>query len=176
LTDRKFFQGSLSYIDNMRDVVSIPILRKDFIIDSYQLYESRVYGADVILLIAAALDKSRLKDLYEEAGELGLECLIEVHNEEELRSLTMRDIKLLGINNRDLTTFETDLETSLRLKKLVPSDVIVVSESGINTRADIDRLLDSGIRAMLIGESLMRAKSPGKALAELLAKGEKIIP
>jgi indole-3-glycerol phosphate synthase len=175
LTDQKFFQGSLRYIDDIRSSVSIPILRKDFIVDSYQLYESKAHGADAVLLIVAALDMNTLSELHEEARELGLECLIEVHNEEELQLLNPQDIRLLGINNRDLTTFDTDLATSFHLKKLVPSDVIVVSESGINSRNDIDRLLHHGIHAMLIGESLMSAKSPGKALAELLIRDEEII-
>jgi indole-3-glycerol phosphate synthase len=152
--------------------VSIPILRKDFIIDAYQLYESKAHGADVVLLIAAAIEKGRLHDLYDEAHAIGLESLVEVHSEEELRSLHLENIRLLGVNNRDLSTFETDLATSFRLKELVPPSVVLVSESGIATRGDVDRLMEHGIHAMLVGESLMRAPSPGKALAALLGRTE----
>ena len=170
LTDRKFFQGSLDYIDNIRADISIPILRKDFTVDPYQLYQSKAHGADAVLLIAAALAETQLQELHDEANDIGLECLVEIHSEAELESLDLNRVRLLGINNRDLKTFNTDLRTSIRLKALVPPDILLVSESGINTRNDVEQLLLHGIHAMLIGESLMRAQSPGKALAELLGK------
>lgn len=168
LTDFKFFQGRLEYIKEMRDIVSVPILRKDFIVDEYQIHESKAYGADAVLLIVAALESDRLRDLMRASSEIGLECLVEVHNKKEIDSLDFSLVKMVGINNRDLATFETDLTTSLQLKQHIPSDVIVVSESGINSRRDLDQLVKHGIHAVLIGELFMRAEDPGKALAEFM--------
>lgn len=174
LTDLKFFQGRLEYIRDMRDSVPIPVLRKDFIIDEYQIYESKACGADAILLIAAALQPRQLSDFVSTSSELGLECLVEVHNKEEVDALDFSLVKIVGINNRDLTTFEADLSTSLRLRRHIPSDAVVVSESGITSREDLDRLMSNGIHAVLIGEAFMRAEYPGKALAELIANEARV--
>lgn len=169
LTDAQFFQGDLRFIQGMRDFVQVPILRKDFIIDPYQLYESKAYGADAVLLIAAALQPGELTGLLMEADRLGLESLVEVHSEEEIESLDFSRVRVVGINNRDLLTFETDVNTSFRLRRLVPKEIVVVSESGISSHSQIDRLVRQGIHAVLIGEAFMRAESPGKALADLIA-------
>lgn len=170
LTDEHFFQGSLSYLEDIRKEVDLPLLRKDFIIDSFQLHEARAAGADAVLLIAAALELAQMKDLRWEAAEMGLECLIEVHTAEEIESLDVEFSDIVGINNRNLQTFETDLSVSRRLRSLLPGHVTVVSESGIRTAHDIRTLVRSGIDAVLIGETLMRAPSPGKALSLLLAE------
>jgi indole-3-glycerol phosphate synthase len=168
LTDEKFFQGKLEYLSAIRRVVDIPILRKDFIIDSYQLTEAKAAGADAVLLIVAALEKSPLQELHLEANELGLDVLVEVHNEREMESLDFDLVKLAGINNRDLATFDVDLKTSLRLRNIIPSEIPTVSESGIATASDIRTLMESNIHAVLIGETFMRADDPGAALCQLL--------
>jgi indole-3-glycerol phosphate synthase len=172
LTDKVFFQGDIQYIADIRADISIPILRKDFIIDSYQLAEAKAFGADSVLLIAAALEKNQLHELHVEADELGLECLVEVHNEAELESVDMSVVKLIGINNRNLKDFSVDLATSIRLAALIPSGITIVSESGISSRADIDLLVQNGIHAVLIGESLMRSTDPGESLRKLLSLRE----
>jgi len=169
LTDEEFFQGDLRFIQGMRDFVHVPILRKDIIIDPYQLCESKAYGADAVLLIAAALRPGELTGLLIEAERLGMESLVEVHSREEIESLNFSRVRVVGINNRDLLTFETDENTSFRLRGLVPKDIVVVSESGISSHKQIDRLVRHGIHAVLIGETFMRAESPGKALADLIA-------
>jgi indole-3-glycerol phosphate synthase len=176
LTDRKYFEGDISIIQDVRSLASIPILRKDFIIDSYQLEEARAFGADAVLLIAAALDPQRLRDLHDEAHALQLECLVEVHNEQELESLDTSTIKLIGINNRNLSDFTVDITTTIRVAKSVPHGITIVSESGIASRADIDRLAAHGIHAVLVGESLMRAERPGDALRHLLARNGEDTP
>ncbi len=168
LTDERFFQGHLDFIERMRNFVPVPILRKDFILDSYQLYEARACGADAVLLIAAAIEPAALNDLIDEAQELGLEALVEVHNEDEMEKLDFGRVNLVGINNRDLETFDTDIMTSVRLKKYVPANVCIVSESGITGRSDIELLMSHGIHAVLIGELFMRAEHPGMALEQLL--------
>ena len=168
LTDVRFFQGKLSFVEDIRSVVSLPLLRKDFIIDSYQLYESKSYGADAVLLIAAALDPNHLCELHDEASELGLECLVEVHSEQEIASLAGINVRLIGVNNRNLSTFETDLSTSIRLRTLLPKNAIAVSESGINTAGDLKSLAGHGYDAVLIGETLMKSDDPGRALRVLL--------
>ena len=168
LTDKRFFQGDIQFITDIREDISIPILRKDFIIDSYQLTEAKAFGADAVLLIAAALEKNQLRYLYDEAGELGLECLVEVHNEAELESLDLSVVKIVGINNRNLSDFSVDLLTSIRLAEAIPSGITIVSESGILKRRDIDLLIKNGIHGVLVGESLMRASNPGEALRALL--------
>jgi indole-3-glycerol phosphate synthase len=164
LTDEQYFQGKLEYIQAIRNVVSLPVLRKDFIIDPWQVYESRAAGADAILLIAECLETGQLIDLQILATELNLTCLIEVHSVENFMrvrdhviGLPLRDYSLLGINNRDLRTFKTDLGTTLRLAELVDDRSILVSESGIHTRQDIEKLAEAGVGATLIGESLMRS-------------------
>ena len=175
LTDRQFFQGDIRFISDIRSSVPIPILRKDFIIDSYQLTESKAYGADAVLLIAAALERQHLHDLYDEATGLGLECIVEVHNERELGLLDLSKIRIVGINNRNLLNFIVDLTTTLRIASQIPKGVMIVSESGISSRQDIEQLKEYGIHAVLVGESLMRAPSPGKALRTLLTPSEEYI-
>jgi indole-3-glycerol phosphate synthase len=168
LTDAKYFQGELSFLGDISKAVTLPLLRKDFTVNAYQVYESRVAHADALLLIVAALQTRLLKDLLDLAHELGMAALLEVHTVEELeRSLPLRS-HLIGINNRDLRTFQTDIETTLRLLPSIPPDVVVVSESGINTAADLTRLRAKGVHAFLIGESLMRAADPGVKLREFL--------
>jgi indole-3-glycerol phosphate synthase len=173
LTDNKFFQGDIHYIEDIRADVSIPILRKDFIIDSYQLTEAKAFGADAVLLIAACLGKNQLREFHIEAEELGLECLVEVHNEDELESLDMSLVKIIGINNRNLEDFSVDLNTSIRLSEMIPSGITKVSESGISSRREIDLLMQNGINAVLVGESLIRASNPGEALRSLLTPRRK---
>jgi indole-3-glycerol phosphate synthase len=172
LTDKKYFQGDIHFIEDIRSSVPIPILRKDFIIDSYQLAEAKTYGADAVLLIAAALKPERLRDLFHEAAALGLECLVEVHKIQELNILNFIPAKIIGINNRNLANFTVDISTTIRVASRIPKDIIVVSESGITSRADIDRLTAHGIRAVLVGESLMRAHNPREALCALLTSSK----
>jgi len=174
LTDEKYFQGHLSYLQAVREAVSLPVLRKDFIIDPWQVYESRAAGADAILLIAECLETSQLIDLQILATELNMSCLIEIHDLENL--MRVRDhvigfphkqYSLLGINNRDLRTFKTDLGTTLRMAELVEDRSVLVSESGINTNADIKRLAAAGVSAVLVGESLMRSPDIAAKIREL---------
>jgi indole-3-glycerol phosphate synthase len=168
LTDAKYFQGELCFLEDISKAVTLPLLRKDFTVDAYQVYESRVAHADALLLIVAALQIGPLEDFLSLARELGMAALLEVHTVEDLeRSLPLHP-HLIGINNRDLRTFQTDIETTLRLLPSIPSDVVVVSESGINTAADVMRLRENGVHAFLIGESLMRAPDPGVKLREFL--------
>jgi indole-3-glycerol phosphate synthase len=175
LTDEKYFQGRLDYIHLVRDSVKLPVLRKDFIIDPYQVHESRAAGADAILLIAEALPINDLIDLQILATEMHMTCLIEVHDMDNLIRVRDRVIgfphrsySLLGINNRDLRTFKTDLGTTLRLAELVEDRQVLVSESGIHTRQDIQKLAAAGVGAVLIGESLMRSDDIGQKIHELL--------
>ena len=168
LTDERFFLGHLRYLALIREQVGLPLLRKDFLFDPYQVYEASVGGADAILLIAAMLELNQLRDLAALAGELQLDVLLEVHAERELEMALATDCRLIGINNRSLHTFVTDLATTERLAAQVPADRLVVAESGINTRADIERLEAAGARAFLIGESLMRETDIGAKLQELL--------
>ncbi len=170
LTDVQFFQGALTHLETVREAVSLPILRKDFILDPYQLYESRAIGADAVLLIVAALERNQLRDLAGEAATIGLECLIEVHDERELESIQDLEAPLVGVNNRNLSTFDTDLNVSISLRRLVPPSTTMISESGITTASDIRNLMNHGIRGFLIGESLMRMPDPGRGLAKLLAE------
>ena len=167
LTDVQFFQGSAAYLEQARAACTLPALRKDFIVDSYQVYESRAIGADCVLLIAAVLDDSLMADLEALAGELGMAVLVEVHDRVELeRALRLRT-PLVGINNRNLRTFEVTLETSLGMRAAVPPDRLLVTESGILGVADVKRMRDANVHAFLIGEAFMRAPDPGVALAEL---------
>lgn len=168
LTDESFFYGNLSFLSDISAQIDIPLLRKDFIIDPYQIYEARAYGADAILLIAAALNLEQLQQFYALAQQLGLDVLLEVHNEEELQVALQTDCTLLGINNRCLKTFVTDLQFSERLLRLIPAQRLVVSESGIRSRADIDRLVRAGAGAFLVGESLMREDDYVDKLHQLL--------
>ncbi len=169
LTDEKFFQGHDDYLRAARAVVTLPVLRKDFTIDRYQLYEARAMGADAVLLIVAALDKNHLLDLTAEAIEIGLDVLVEVHNEEEMAVALASGSALIGVNNRNLHTFETDLENSIRLASLLDAEQLLVAESGIHTIADVELLRNAGIQAFLVGEAFMRADDPGRALALMFA-------
>lgn len=168
LTDEQYFQGSLDYLVAVRNAVSLPILRKDFLLDRYQVLEARAAGADCILLIAECLDDCTLRDLYFYASELGMESLIEIYDPENLDRVLKLGPALLGINNRNLRTFVTDLNHSISLRSRVPADCVLISESGIHTRADVERLEQAGIHAMLVGETLMRAADIGQKLRELL--------
>jgi indole-3-glycerol phosphate synthase len=170
LTDERFFLGRLEDLTACRKAVSLPVLRKDFLIDRYQVAEARAAGADCVLLIAECLDNCTLRDLYYHAHELGLQVLIEIHDPANLDRVLELDPDLLGINNRNLATFETDPGHSIALAARVPAGCTIISESGIKSRADVVRLEQAGIRAILVGESLMRAPDPGKALGELLGK------
>ncbi|MFH1995782.1 MAG: indole-3-glycerol phosphate synthase TrpC [Candidatus Omnitrophota bacterium] len=155
LTDERFFDGKLSYIQEVKDHVSIPVFRKDFIIDEYQLYESVVAQADAILLISGILTKVELSGFYATARELGLDVIVEVHNEEHLEKALEADVDIIGINNRDLTTFKVDLQTTQRLARQIPQSKIIVSESGIRTYEDVMFLRSLGVHAVLIGEAFM---------------------
>jgi len=167
LTDREYFQGSEEYLAEARRACSLPVLRKDFIIDPWQVHESRAMGADCILLIAAALEREQMQELDGLAREVGLDVLVEVHDEAELENALYLHATLVGVNNRDLHTFTTDLATSERLKPLVPGDRTMVTESGIHTTDDVTRMKRSGINAFLVGEAFMRAENPGEALKKL---------
>lgn len=168
LTDERFFHGSLSHLEKVRKVVSLPLLRKDFIIDSYQLYEARVSGADAVLLIARLLDEKTIETFLKIAGQLGLACLVEVHTEEELKKALNTPSRLIGINNRDLNTFKVDLTTTLNLLPLIPEERLVVSESGINSREDVQRLERAGVRVILVGEALVSSKDVNSKIRGLL--------
>lgn len=168
LTDEKFFLGCLRYLTQIREVVSLPLLRKDFICDSYQIYEARAAGADAILLIASMLDLNQLRDFYAIAKEINLDVLLEVHDKDEMETALQTECQLIGVNNRNLKTFATDLDTTCRLAEMLPKDRFLVTESGINCRSDIVRLKDDGARAFLIGESIMREDNIAAKLQELL--------
>lgn len=170
LTDQEFFQGNLDYLSAVKDAVDLPALNKEFMVSDIQFYEARAYGADCVLLIVAGLDRIQLEDFFILATELQLDVLIETHDERELDVVLERipKAKLIGINNRDLKTFSTDLGVTERLAKRIPSDKLIVSESGIHKREDVQRILDAGAHAMLIGESLIRAESIQKKIQELL--------
>lgn len=168
LTEEDFFDGSLAHLRRVRRATALPLLRKDFIFDEYQLCEAVHAEADAVLLIAALLDVAQLNDLLQTAAGLGLDVLVEVHDHAELEHALRCDVQLLGINNRDLRTFKTTLDTSLMLAAELPGALTLVSESGIRTRADIERLRHAGFDAFLIGEELMRAEDEGAALRALL--------
>ncbi|HIJ78055.1 MAG: indole-3-glycerol phosphate synthase TrpC [Desulfobulbaceae bacterium] len=170
LTDENFFQGSLSYIPAVRQAVDLPVLRKEFIIDEIQIREARVYGADAILLIAAILDQVQIKDYLALAHELGMDVLVEIHDEAEAEKAVAAGSRLIGVNNRDLRDFSMDLNTTFRLQKLVPREIPLVSESGIRDFADMSRLAEHGVAAALVGETLMRAADPAQALRELTGR------
>lgn len=168
LTDGPFFEGALAHLTAARAAVELPCLRKDFLVDAYQIDEARAAGADAVLVIAAAGAPAERGELLGRAIEAGLDALVEVHDEAELSWALAAGASLVGVNNRDLRTFETRLETTERLAPLVPPDVVLVAESGIRARADVDRMLHAGARALLVGEALMAASDPGLALEELL--------
>ena len=167
LTDEEFFQGSAAYFKAARKACSLPMLRKDFMLDDYQVYEARAMGADCILLIVAALEDSLMQDLAGRADELGMDCLIEVHNREELERGLALGSPVIGINNRDLKTFSTSLNNTLDLLPHIPSNVTVVTESGIHTSADIATMHQHDVYGFLVGEAFMRAEDPGQKLSEL---------
>ncbi len=169
LTDIDFFQGADAYLQEARNACTLPVIRKDFIIDPYQVYEARVLGADCILLIAACLSDAQLKELNDLAHRLGMDVLIEVHDAEELERILPLGNRLVGINNRNLRTFEVSLDTTLKLLERIGDDRIVVTESGIHTREDVRRMRDHAVHAFLVGEAFMRAEDPGLKLAELFS-------
>ncbi|HZN85286.1 MAG TPA: indole-3-glycerol phosphate synthase TrpC [Burkholderiales bacterium] len=171
LTDREYFQGAPEHLVQARAACALPVLRKDFMLDPYQVLEARALGADCILLIAAALAPAQMRELEEAAQELGMAVLVEVHDAAELDAALALDTPLVGINNRNLRSFETRLETTLELGVRVPAPRLVIAESGIGTRADVERLRNAGVRAFLVGEAFMRAKDPGNALAKLFEAG-----
>ncbi len=170
LTEKKFFQGSLESLQKIRQHVTLPLLRKDFVFDDYQVYEARAFGASAILLIVAILENAQIQELSGLAKTLDLDCLVEVHDEQELARALACGVQLLGINNRDLWTFRTTIETSERLVRGLPPDVCVVSESGLSTTDQLDRLEAQGVRAFLIGETFMAAPDPGVPLRSLLGR------
>lgn len=169
LTDKDFFHGDLEYLHNIKQVVPLPALNKEFMVDDIQFYEARAFGADAVLLIVAALERPQLIDFHALARELSLDVLFETHHERELDTVLERipDARLIGINNRDLKTFSTDLGVTFRLAKRVPAGKLIVSESGIHKRADVERLMEAGVHAMLVGESLIKADPIGSKIAEL---------
>ncbi|MEX2113351.1 MAG: indole-3-glycerol phosphate synthase TrpC [Pirellulales bacterium] len=171
LTDEQYFQGSLDYLRAVRSAVELPVLRKDFILDSYQLFEARAAGADAVLLIAECLDNCNLRKLHNEAVALGMSPLVELYEPENLQRVFDAGATLIGINNRDLRTFETDLAHTLRLRERIPDQCVLVSESGIRTRADVERLQSAGVDAILVGETLMASPDIGTAVDELLGRG-----
>jgi len=175
LTDKDFFQGSLEYLAEVKQKVGLPALNKEFMVADIQFYEARAYGADAVLLIVAGLEKRQLIDFAALAKELSLDILVETHHERELDIVLewLPDIRLIGINNRDLKTFSTDLGVTLRLAKRIPDDKLIVSESGIHKRDDVVRLIEAGVQAMLIGESLIRAQDIGAKIRELFGDDRK---
>ncbi len=169
LTDKQFFQGSVDYLKQARASCLLPVLRKDFLIDPYQVYESRAMGADCVLLIAACLEDAQMAEMEAVARSLDMAVLVEVHDAAELERALRLKTALLGINNRNLRTFEVSLQTTLELQKQVPADKLLVTESGILTPADVKLLRGAGVNAFLVGEAFMRAEEPGLALAKLFA-------
>jgi indole-3-glycerol phosphate synthase len=169
LTDVQFFQGSAAYLQQARAACALPVLRKDFMVDPYQVYEARAMGADCILLIAACLDDAQMADLEAQALALGMAVLVEVHDSQELDRALRLKTPLIGINNRNLRTFEVTLDTTLSLLPRVPADRLLVTESGILGAADVVRMRGAGVHAFLVGEAFMRAADPGTALAQLFA-------
>ena len=169
LTDVDFFQGSNAYLTEARAACALPVIRKDFIIDPYQVHEARMIGADAILLIVAALEDGPLIDMANLAQELGMDVLVEVHDIDELERALQTDCQLIGVNNRNLRTFDVSLDTSLELKAAMPADRIMVTESGISTREDVARMRGAGIHTFLVGESFMRQPDPGAALRTMFS-------
>ncbi len=167
LTEERYFQGSSAYLSAIRKAVSLPLLRKDFIFDPYQIYEARVLGADAVLLIAALLSTEAIREFLAVAKSVGLACLTEVHNEEELERVLSAGCPIVGINNRNLKTFAVDLNVTARLSKMLPADTILVAESGIQKSADLRMVREQGADAVLIGETLMRSGDIGAALSSL---------
>jgi len=175
LTDEPAFKGSLEYLKIASDEISIPLLRKDFIVDPYQVKEARAWGADAVLLIATITDGHQLQELHHAASEIGLECLVECYSEEELNLVNFNYVKILGANNRDLHTFEVNLHKGIDLLQSAPDGIVLVSESGLSKADDLKLLYDSHIDAALIGEYFMREAHPGKAVKKMLDKFKKLI-
>ncbi len=167
LTDREFFKGDLKYLSEIKKTINLPVLRKDFIIDPYQIYEAKAAGADLLLLIARILTREQIETFLALTHKLGMECLVEVHDNNELNTVLETEASIIGINNRNLDTFETNIETTLQLCHLIPEEKIVVSESGIKTRTDVLSLEKAGIDAILIGETLMRSQDITQKIKEL---------
>ena len=167
LTDKTYFQGSEVYLQMVRERCPLPVLRKDFMIDPYQVYEARALGADCILLIVAALEEKQMHELADTAFQSGLDVLVEVHDARELELALKLDTPLIGINNRNLKTFKTSLQTTLELKTNIPSDRLIITESGIHTKEDVQLMLDNDIYTFLVGEAFMRAEFPGQKMREL---------
>jgi indole-3-glycerol phosphate synthase len=167
LTDEKYFQGSAADLMRVRKAVDVPVLCKDFVVDAYQIYEARAIGADAVLLIAAILDQEMIREYLQVAGGLDLDALVETHSRDELETVLRTNAQIIGINNRDLNTFNTDISTTIGLLPLIPKSRIVVSESGIHSRADVERLGKAGVNAVLVGEALMRKEDVGGTLRAL---------
>ncbi len=168
LTEVNYFKGSIDYLAAIRGVVRLPLLRKDFIFDPYQVYESRAYGADALLLIVATLSQEQLKELLSLSHSLGLKCLVEVHNKTEIERALLSGAEIIGINNRDLTTFAVDINTTSQLRPLIPRERIVVAESGIRNREDVEKLMDWEVNAVLVGEALVTANDILTKMKELM--------
>ncbi|MCH6557882.1 MAG: indole-3-glycerol phosphate synthase TrpC [Nitrospirae bacterium] len=170
VTDETYFQGSLNYLKAVKDKVGLPTLNKEFMVSEVQFYEARAFGADAVLLIVAALERKQLRDFFALGRELSLDVLVETHHERELDTVLewLPEARLIGINNRDLKTFSTDLAVTFRLAKRIPSGKVIVSESGIHKRDDVQKLVEAGIHAMLVGEALIRADDTGAKIRELL--------
>jgi len=168
LTEENYFMGRIEHLAAIKEVVGLPLLRKDFIFDHYQVYESRAYGADALLLITAILGQGQLTDLVSLSHSLGLKCLVEVHNGDEVERAVLSEAEIIGINNRDLNTFTVDINTTRRLRPLVPKEKIVVSESGIKSRKDVEKLRKWGVDAVLVGEALVTAGDVRAKMKELL--------
>lgn len=169
LTDVQYFQGRIDYLKQARASCQLPVLRKDFLVDAWQVYESRAIGADAILLIASCLDDAQMRDFEAIARDLDMAVLVEVHDAREMERALRLSTPLVGVNNRNLKTFEVNLQTTLDLQKEVPADRLLITESGVATPADVKALREAGVQAFLIGEAFMRAEEPGLALAELFA-------
>ncbi|MBH1941755.1 indole-3-glycerol phosphate synthase TrpC [Mobilitalea sibirica] len=167
LTEPEFFKGSKDYLREISGQVHIPVLRKDFIIDEYQIYEAKIIGADAILLICSLLDTKTIERFIKLCDELGLSTLVEAHNEEEIRSAIEAGARVIGVNNRNLQTFEVDIHNSIRLRELVPKEICFVAESGIKSHRQIKELMDAGVNAVLIGETLMKSSDKGRMISEL---------
>lgn len=175
LTEGRYFQGHIEHLSKIRAEVALPLLRKDFLCDEYQVYEARAYGADAVLLIAAILPDEALRSLLSLTRRLGMEALLEVHNREELERALAVKPRIIGINNRNLADFSVDLDTTLRLRPYIPEDIIVVSESGIQSRADVERLAEAGVDAILVGEALVKAQDVAAKVRELASLSNKTL-
>lgn len=176
LTETHYFKGSTDHLQLIRQAVKIPLLQKDFIFDEYQIYEARVWGADAVLLISAILNTTALQRLIHLSRDLGLDCLLEVHNPKDLKKVLATEGEIIGINNRDLHSFEVDINNTLKLIPMIPKGMVVISESGINTREEIIRLQGAGVNGFLIGEALIREQDIGMKLRNLLGRKNRVLP